>query len=213
MRRFGEFTLDSEARTLARAGDLVPLSGKAFRLLEILVDHHPKVLTKVQLLALVWPDTFVTEASLHSLISELRTALGDSRGSPRFLRTVHGYGYGFCGPVVDDDAAPRPAAVCSILWAGLELPLSAGENVLGRDPDVSIRVVATTVSRRHARIVVGEDEVVIEDLESKNGTAVAGCPLQGPRVLHDGDEIRLGSVHLTFRLGTEAASTYAMVST
>lgn len=211
MLRFDDFTLDSEARTLVRAGALIPLGGKALQLLEILVDHRPKVVTKARLQALLWPETYVTEASLHSLVSEVRSALGDGRHEPRFIRTVHGYGYAFCGEVAAD-TRPRLVSGCSIFWGNREVPLNVGENVLGRDPDVAVCVAATTVSRRHARIFVGADEVLIEDLDSKNGTAVGGAPLDGPRALRHGDEIRLGSVHLTFCMAMQSTFTHVVTA-
>jgi S-DNA-T family DNA segregation ATPase FtsK/SpoIIIE len=77
------------------------------------------------------------------------------------------------------------------------MPLPAGEHVIGRDPRCDIWVDASGVSRRHARIAVG-DEVVIEDLESSNGTFVGGSQLSGPRVLRDGDTVELGPVEMRF---------------
>jgi DNA-binding winged helix-turn-helix (wHTH) protein len=216
MLRFADFALDSEARTLVRAGEPVVLAGKAFQLLEILIAQRPKVLTKARLRELLWPDTFVTDASLHSLVAEIRTALGDSRQDPQFIRTVYGYGYAFCGHV--DESPPTVTVVdrcvlfCSLLWGQREVPLRAGENVLGRDATASICLASNTVSRRHARILVSTDAAVIEDLASKNGTLVGGLPLNGPRPLSHGDDIRIGSVHLTFLMPTYGASTCGLAT-
>ena len=54
----------------------------------------------------VWPATFVSEATLASVVSELRAALGDDPKAPRFVRTVHGHGYAFSGAAVEEPAAP-----------------------------------------------------------------------------------------------------------
>src|SRR3970282_731628 len=105
--RFGECTLDTSTRELLRDGTAVHLTGKAFRLLEVLIEHRPTALSKDQLQDLVWPGVFVSEANLTSLITELRKAIGDDAHSPSFIRTVYGFGYAFSGDL-EDAAAPPP---------------------------------------------------------------------------------------------------------
>jgi pSer/pThr/pTyr-binding forkhead associated (FHA) protein len=73
-------------------------------------------------------------------------------------------------------------------------PLRAGENTIGRGPDADVRFDATGVSRRHARILVDGDHVVVEDVGSKNGTFVAGERITAPRRLLADDELGVGSV-------------------
>jgi pSer/pThr/pTyr-binding forkhead associated (FHA) protein len=97
------------------------------------------------------------------------------------------------------DAAPT-APVCWIAWGERRFPLGTGIHILGRDPDVDIRVDAATVSRRHARLVVAAAGVTLEDLGSKNGTFREGAPVTGAVALADGDAIGIGSLLLTFRL-------------
>jgi pSer/pThr/pTyr-binding forkhead associated (FHA) protein len=79
--------------------------------------------------------------------------------------------------------------------------------VLGRDPDADVCVDAIGVSRRHAVIVVGDDEVTIRDLSSKNGTFTDGTRVTSPVALSDDTEIRLGAVCVRFRRATIAAPT------
>ena len=69
-----------------------------------------------------------------------------------------------------------------------------------------IEVEAPTISRRHARIIIG-DSVTLEDLESKNGTWLGDERLTAPRALADGDIVRLGSARFTFRLVRQPRST------
>jgi pSer/pThr/pTyr-binding forkhead associated (FHA) protein len=57
-----------------------------------------------------------------------------------------------------------------------------------------------TVSRRHARLRIAGGEAVLEDLGSRNGTWLRGERLAGPAPLRDGDELRVGSVSITFRM-------------
>ncbi|UQA55211.1 GGDEF domain-containing protein [Polyangium aurulentum] len=66
------------------------------------------------------------------------------------------------------------------------------ETVLGRGANATIRLNDDGISRRHARLVHVQNEVVLEDLNSSNGTAVNGDPIT-QRILRDGDKIRLGS--------------------
>jgi DNA-binding winged helix-turn-helix (wHTH) protein/tetratricopeptide (TPR) repeat protein len=96
--RFGEFVLDSETRQLLRAFQPLHISPKAFHLLETLVASRPRVWSKRELQDLLWPDTTVVEANLPNLIAEVRAALEDHPQRPRYVRTVHRYGYGFMEP-------------------------------------------------------------------------------------------------------------------
>ena len=98
---FAECVFDSDIRALLRSGEVVHLSPKAFRLLELLLENRPRVMSKDQIVAALWPDTFVTDGSLANLVAEVRAALADTASNPRFLRTVHRVGYSFCGDVLD----------------------------------------------------------------------------------------------------------------
>jgi len=98
---FGDCTFDSDARTLRRGSDDGHLTGKAFQLLELLLHARPNPIAKSELFARLWPDTFVSEANLASLVKEIRDAIGDDARAPRFVRTVHRFGYAFSGPVTE----------------------------------------------------------------------------------------------------------------
>jgi DNA-binding winged helix-turn-helix (wHTH) protein len=202
---FGEFTLDTESREFFRDGQAVHISPKAFLLLEVLLERRPAAVPKTALKERLWPSSYVSEASLASLVAELRSALEDDARDPRFIRTVHTYGYAFCGTVEAPAAVPAPAAgegdrVCRLVWRDREVTLAEGENLLGRDREALVWIDSATVSRRHARIVVTDGEAVIEDLGSRNGTSVRGEKIQGAVRLADGDRIRLGAATMTFRV-------------
>lgn len=208
--RFGEFTLDTESRQL-RQGELERhLSPKGFELLRLLIENRPRALSKAELHERLWPSTFVSEASLTSLMAEVREALDERAGGARFVRTVHRFGYAFNGTATDLDA-PTPSeddrVRCWIVWQSGQIALRDGEHLLGRDADVAVWLESPTVSRHHARIRVAGPDATIEDLESKNGTFMRGERLSVPSPLADGDEIRLGSVLVTFRRpGTGSAT-------
>ena len=201
--RFGPFTLDLECRQLIRASREIHLEPKAFELLSALVLERPKALSKADLQERLWPGTFVAEANLSNLVAEIRAALGDPARAPKFVRTAHRFGYAFCGDAVSltDLGDAMPAR----LWCGLEangrrFPLPSGEHVIGRDADVEIRFDTSTVSRRHARVVVTADAAVLEDCGSKNGTFLGNEQVTSPVALADGDIIRIGSVLATFHI-------------
>jgi DNA-binding winged helix-turn-helix (wHTH) protein len=202
--RFGVFAVDSGSRQLLRGEEAVHVGPKAFELLEALLAKRPRALSKVELQNQLWPRTFVSESSLTSVVTELRAALGDEARQPRFVRTVYGFGYAFCGEATEvADAAPAATPRASRLRLFLEdreIALRAGENVLGRLDEGVAWLESPTVSRRHARIVVAGGQATLEDLGSKNGTFLRGKRLTSPAVLSDGDEILLGRVPMTFRV-------------
>lgn len=198
----GRFVLDLDTRELRDEGKTTSLSPKAYHLLEVLVTNRPKALSKSDLQQQLWPETFVVEKNLVNLVAEIRAALGDDATHPKFIRTVHRFGYAF-REVASDPAARRQQprrqdARFRLVWPGGRVGLSDGEYVLGRDPDLELFLDARDVSRRHARITISADEATIEDLESKNGTFVTDRRLDEATRLVDGDSIRIGSVLLTF---------------
>jgi DNA-binding winged helix-turn-helix (wHTH) protein len=206
--RFGPFTLDLDMRQLTREGREIHLAPKAFGLLAALVLDRPKVLSKAALQERLWPATYVAEANLSNLVAEVRAALGDAARRPVYIRTAHGFGYAFCSDA--EVTGPRERAPedpsCWLELDGRRLPLSVGAHVIGRDPSVEIRLDQSTVSRRHARLVVTTEGAVLEAFVSKNGT-FRGMERVSTRIqLADGDAIRVGSVLMTFRVRTSFGS-------
>jgi hypothetical protein len=79
-----------------------------------------------------------------------------------------------------------------------EFDLPRGETLIGRSSECQVTIEDPLVSRQHARIVVGEDECVVEDLGSRNGVRVNGSPIKGKAALKDGDRLRIGTQELVF---------------
>jgi DNA-binding winged helix-turn-helix (wHTH) protein len=203
--RFDDCTFDSETREFLRGGEAVHLHPKAFRLLEILLENRPRALSKAELHEGLWPDSFVSEANLASLAAEVRRGIGEKGRGARTLRTVHGFGYAFSGEVLE--ASTPVGDRFSLVWEQREVTLATGENIIGRDRNATARIDDSTISRRHARIVIAGKSVTIEDLGSKNGTFVEGKRIDKPRVLSDGKRIQVGSIVLTFRVFSPEKST------
>src|SRR5918994_3504107 len=97
--RFGPFVVDLESRQLLRDADAIHLTPKAYQLLTLLIDECPRAVSKDELQQKLWPSTFVDEANLSVLVAELRSALKDEARNPRYIRTVHGFGYAFAADV------------------------------------------------------------------------------------------------------------------
>ena len=207
---FGSLCLDADARTISSAEGDVHLTRKAFDLLLLLVERRPNAVLKEQIYAHLWPDTFVAESALQTLVHEIRQAIDDRDLQQSWIRTLHGIGYAFAGHVLASSAAPsttqpeRPAAW--LLGESIRVALHTGENILGRGLEGVIEVEAPTISRRHARIIIG-DSVTLEDLGSKNGTWLDDECLTAPCALADGAVVRLGSATVTFRLVRQPKST------
>ena len=209
--RFGDFVLDLTQRELLERNEPKHLSTKAFLLLEFLVKSAPRALTKEELYRHMWGDTIVEEVNLPNLISEVRSALGDNRKRSRFIKTIHSYGYAFAGEVTVESEVEvkkrRRESLFSLRWAREEFPLMKKVNIVGRGDEVDVAIDSGAVSRRHARITVTPGSATIEDLGSKNGTFVRGERIDGIVPLHDGEEIRLGYLALTFHVTTRQATT------
>jgi len=194
--KFGAFELDTGQRLLRRDGAEIHLTPKAFDLLVLLIEHAPLVVSKEALHRAMWPTTFVSDATLVGLIKELRRALDDHDRAAPIIRTVQRVGYAFCLPL--GTSAPACLLWRWIVVDGRSVPLTEGENTIGRDPLSTVWIDFASVSRRHARIIVKDARAILEDAGSKNGTKVGAEPLVGTRELHDGDRLAFGSVDAVF---------------
>jgi DNA-binding winged helix-turn-helix (wHTH) protein len=198
----GPVTLDTDRHQVYRDNKPVHLTKKAYQLLELLLENRPRALSKQEIQDALWPKTFVSDTSLTTLVNEIRTLLSETAREPRFIRTVHGYGYAFEGT-----APPSTASRCRLVWGEREVPLDEGENILGRDRAARGSIPDSSLSRRHARITVRGDAATLEDLSSKNGTFVGEKRVTAPVHLSDGDTVRLGLVRLVFRAAPGSFST------
>lgn len=99
--RFDSFELDKDAGELRRNGDRIKLPPQPFRVLELLASRSGEVLTRAEIRERVWSDdTFVDfEQGLNFCIRQIREAIGDTAGTPRFIETLPRRGYRFLVPV------------------------------------------------------------------------------------------------------------------
>jgi len=198
--RFGDFTLNDSTRQLLSAAGELHLSPKAFELLSILLASRPNVVSKTDLQERLWPETFVQETNIAGLVAEIRRNLRDPVDTPLFIRTVHRIGYRFVGDVTVEENAPTPSR--SRFYLAMDdrrFFLMDGINIIGRAPEAAVQIDSPGVSRLHARVRVEKGVATLEDLGSKNGTHLNSTRVEAATALADGDEIRLGTVVLTFR--------------
>ena len=91
--------------------------------------------------------------------------------------------------------------------AGKTYPLEGEEILIGREPDCTLQIDSPGISRRHARIIFQNNQFLLEDLGSSNGTFVNGERISGPQVLRNGDLISLGKlVQLEYQVALPTVS-------
>jgi DNA-binding winged helix-turn-helix (wHTH) protein len=122
---FGHFRLDAAERLLFHHGRMVRLTPKAFEILLILVQNSGHVLTKGELMKVVWPDSFVEEGNLARNISTLRKALSEGDEKHHYIETVPCRGYRFAANVRESweeeagEIGPQPAGPGAIRRAAI----------------------------------------------------------------------------------------------
>ena len=185
---------------LSRGEETVRLELKLMEVLVYLAERTGELVSKRELIDAVWKVEVISDGTLTRAIALLRKALGDEARNPRFIETIPKRGYRFIAPVEFVDSTHSTDLRFKVEVPDGEIPLAEGENLIGRDPEATVRIDIGGVSRRHAKIVVEGGSAILEDLGSKNGTYLRGRRVQKPTRLAHGDEIRIGHkvARLTF---------------
>jgi len=196
--RLEDWKVEPRLGRITRGQVVVRLRPRVMELLVALAGRPGEVVSKRDIVDHVWS----SGNTIVHCVNELRDALGDSRDAPRYVQTIPRRGYRLvCDvqPVDADAVGPDPDAALYELSAKSWFAfLVEGDNLIGRGGDSVIVIDSTRVSRHHARIVVSERGVVVEDLDSKNGTFVGDHRIDAPTPLSDGDEVRFGDLRLVF---------------
>ena len=101
MKQFEDFRLDTSNECLWREGKPIELPPKPFAVLRYLVEHPGRLITHDELLEALWPETYVQPQVLRTYMLDLRKALGDDAGQPRFIQTIPKRGYRFVASVTE----------------------------------------------------------------------------------------------------------------
>lgn len=153
--RFADFTLQRNARRLVRGGKDVPVGARAFDLLDLLVAMRDRVVSRDEIMEIVWPGTVVGENNLNVQVANLRRILG-----PEAIVTVPGRGLRFALDVASEGhialgMPDRPSVVI--------LPFSD----LGGDPDLAwladgfVEDITTELSRFRDLFVVARNSAFV----------------------------------------------------
>ncbi|MGX9964444.1 ATP-binding protein [Roseomonas sp. F4] len=193
---FGPFHLVPDRRALTAEGREVPIRGRAFDLLLALVERRDQVVSKDELMALVWPGRVVEEGNLTVHVAALRKLLG--RG---IIATLSGRGYRFVAPVtvlpVQDPRQARPNPAQEAPEAAIAAPRSAAmprplTRLVGRDAELD-RLAAQLREARLVTVVgaggVGKTRLALATADRAAGRAEEGVwladlgPLEDPRLV------------------------------
>ena len=120
---FEDFSLDCDRRELRRGGELLSVEPQVFDLLQHVIRNRDRVVSKDDLISVVWHGRIVSEATLSSRINAARSALRDSGEEQRLIRTIVRRGIRFVG-AVREDGAPKVEVTTPMAGpvASLDLP-------------------------------------------------------------------------------------------
>ena len=192
--------VDRTAYIVTREGAPVPLTPKLLDLLLYLLDRPAQVVTKEELLDALWPGANVTENALTQAVSELRQALGDAAGSPRFIKTIARRGYRFIAGVEVVDAGTATTEIGSDAIAVIDFT-----NVTGESDDAWLAVgIAETVTgdlRALGTFRVVERWRVVEAARRTDGTSPQIAGALGVKLIVVGSFQRYGgSIRIVARV-------------
>jgi DNA-binding winged helix-turn-helix (wHTH) protein len=193
MLRFGPFELDVAAYELRRDGKRVPLENRPMDLLLLLAQRAGTLIDRATIQGAIGEaDVFLDwDAAINTAVRKIRRALGDDAGQPRYIATIVGKGYRFDAPVARAEPwRSEPPPTWFVTQDSREFPLAPGDNLIGRDAAVAVRLGHPSVSRRHARIRIDGARAIVDDLDSRNGTFVDGRRIES----HIGCELRNGTI-------------------
>lgn len=137
--RFGSFVLIPHRQALLHEGQAVPLGGRAFDILTLLVRRAGEIVTRAELFAHVWPGTHVHEHNLKVNIGNLRRALAAHDAATEYVATIAGRGYKFVAPL--NPVAPAPAPSSAALVRSRFAPPPKARQLFGREDAVEQIVV------------------------------------------------------------------------
>jgi DNA-binding winged helix-turn-helix (wHTH) protein/tetratricopeptide (TPR) repeat protein len=149
---FDDYILDTQLYELRHAGAPCPLEPQVFAVLHYLIQHRDRVVTRQELLEHVWPERFISEATLDHRVMEVRQAIGDSGQTQRRMHTLRGRGYRFVGTVEECTAASTPSL--APLLPQVPAIVGAPAVLVGRDAELA------QLHQRYAAACQGQRQVV-----------------------------------------------------
>lgn len=133
---FEDYAFDTNLRELYRGADVVSVTPQVFDLLEYLIRHRARVVSKDDLINAIWNGRSVSDAALTTRLNVARNAIGDSGGEQRLIKTLPRRGFRFIGQV---RAAQEPSGV-----AGYDNPIEPPKATLPLPDKPSVAVLPFT---------------------------------------------------------------------
>ncbi len=180
---FGPFVVDTPNARVLRDGAPVAMTPKAFDVLHYLASRPDRLVAKDELLAAIWPDVVVSEASIKVCIREIRRALGDDAARPTIIQTIHRRGYRFigCGAVTRADTGATTSATDSQTSGAL--PSTDDRPFVGRDAEIE------RLNRAASNASGGERQVIFLAGDAGSGkTCIVEAFLSAVRTWQTGDD-------------------------
>lgn len=209
---FGTYRLDAALSRLERAGTTIPLPPKAFDLLRLLAENTDRVMSKKELMEVLWPNTFVEDANLTQHIYTLRKALGDQPNGQPYIETVARRGYRLAAEVRGHSALPASprAGTASVMSEGerkhatvLHCAISNAAAMVERlGPAAMQEVIGGLVALATEQVVPYEG--IINELRTDGFIAVFGAPIAHE---DDGRRAVLAALAIQRRFARVARST------
>jgi adenylate cyclase len=135
---FENYTLDIDRRELRRDSDLIAIEPQVFDILEYLVRHRDRVVSRDDLIASVWGGRIVSESALSTRINAVRTAVGDRGAEQRLIKTLSRKGVRFVGAVQETEKSPDRPSSAALPFEGsqaqLDVPQPIGAITAGNPP-------------------------------------------------------------------------------
>jgi DNA-binding winged helix-turn-helix (wHTH) protein/tetratricopeptide (TPR) repeat protein len=153
--QFGDFQLNLDLRVLTRSGERMPLGSKGFDVLTCLVLRAGEVVTKAELFAAVWQNSFVEEGTLSQQIFTLRKAFADKAD---YIATVPGKGYRFMGEVRHMPPIPHLSAGG---WDVILHETRERSQIVLEEPMPQVVAATASSSRIRTRTVVAASLVAV----------------------------------------------------
>jgi len=203
--KFGHFELQAHHRRLMREGEPVSMGARAFDVLLALAERRERIVTKAELMNLVWPGLVVEENNLQVQISSLRRLLGSDA-----IATIPGRGYRFTAEVAGTHGAgpasqQRLAAILAADAAGYSRLMAADEKATVKALDAARAVFKKRIESSRARVIDMAGDSVLAVFETATGAVstaleiqdelrglVAGVPQEGRMLFRIG--VHLGEV-------------------
>jgi predicted ATPase/DNA-binding winged helix-turn-helix (wHTH) protein/class 3 adenylate cyclase len=196
--RFGRYEIHADERCLLVDGQPTPLGARAFDLLLVLIEHRQRIVSKDELLKLVWPGVVVGESKLHAQISTLRSLLGYES-----IATIPGRGYRFAMPLDSDpeagasepESSPMrdgsPAAPFATAHRSLAAPLPDSGSA-GGPPIRKLAAILSADVVGYSRLMADDDQATLEAILATRSVMAQHIARHGGRVIDATGDALLG---------------------